>query len=39
VEIGVDAAALRAETEAKIGSFNQLGRGLCRRWLEAAASS
>ncbi len=39
VEIGVDPVALRAETEAKIGSFNRLGRGLCRRWLEAVASS
>jgi GMP synthase (glutamine-hydrolysing) len=39
VRIGVDPVALRAETETKIGSFNRLGRGLCRRWLEAAASS
>jgi len=35
VEIGVDPVALRAETEAKIGSFNRLGRDLCRRWLDA----
>jgi len=35
VEIGVDPVALRAETEAKIGSFNRLGRELCRRWLDA----
>jgi GMP synthase-like glutamine amidotransferase len=39
VRIGVDPTALRAETETKIGSFNRLGRGLCRRWLEAVASS
>jgi hypothetical protein len=26
--------ALRVETEAKIDAFNQLGRGLCGRWLE-----
>ena len=37
VEIGLDAAALRRETEAKIAAFNQLGRDLCRRWLEFAA--
>lgn len=34
---GVDRSALRAETEAKIGVWNELGRALCRRWLEAAA--
>jgi len=34
VRIGIDPAALRAVTEAKIGAFNQLGRELCRRWLE-----
>jgi GMP synthase-like glutamine amidotransferase len=34
VRIGVDAEALRNETRAKIGAFNELGRGLCRRWLE-----
>lgn len=37
VRIGVDPEALRAETEAKIDAFNQLGRDLCRRWLELAA--
>ncbi len=37
VAIGVDPVALGAETEAKIGAFNELGRGICRRWLGAAA--
>ncbi len=37
VRIGVDPAALRAETEAKIGAFNRLGRDLCTRWLGLAA--
>lgn len=37
VAIGVDPVELGAETEAKIGAFNELGRGICRRWLEAAA--
>lgn len=37
VRIGVDPAALRAETEAKIGAFNELGRDLCRRWLDFAS--
>ncbi|MBA3866796.1 MAG: hypothetical protein H0X42_10720 [Solirubrobacterales bacterium] len=36
IRIGVDPVALRAETEAKIAAFNQLGRDLCRRWLEVA---
>ena len=34
VRIGIDPRALRAETEAKIDAFNQLGRDLCRRWLD-----
>ncbi len=38
VRAGVDPAALRAETEAKIAGFNQLGRELCRRWLDLAAA-
>jgi GMP synthase-like glutamine amidotransferase len=38
VRIGVDPVALRAETEAKIVSFNRLGRDLCRRWLDAVRS-
>ena len=37
VRIGLDPGALRAETEAKIGAFNELGRELCRRWLALAA--
>ena len=37
VRIGIDPAALGAETERKIGAFNRLGRDLCCRWLEAAA--
>lgn len=37
VAIGLDPAALAAETEAKIPAFNQLGREICGRWLAAAA--
>jgi len=37
VRIGIDPTALRAETEAKIEAFNQLGRDLCHRWLDLAA--
>lgn len=36
VRIGLDPAALAAETAAKIGRFNQLGRELCERWLAVA---
>ena len=36
VALGVDPEALGAETAAKIGAFNELGRGICRRWLTAA---
>jgi GMP synthase (glutamine-hydrolysing) len=36
VRIGIDPAALGPETEEKIGAFNQLGRELCRRWLEVS---
>jgi GMP synthase (glutamine-hydrolysing) len=36
VRIGLDPAALGAETKAKIGAFNRLGRELCGRWLEQA---
>jgi GMP synthase (glutamine-hydrolysing) len=36
VRIGLDPAALAAETRAKIGAFNQLGRQLCDRWLAQA---
>jgi GMP synthase-like glutamine amidotransferase len=38
VAIGLDAEGLHLETEAKIAAFNQLGRDICRRWLEFAAS-
>jgi GMP synthase (glutamine-hydrolysing) len=37
VRIGIDPAALRAETEPRIEAFNQLGRDLCGRWLAAIA--
>jgi len=33
VRIGLDPDLFRAETESKIGAFNQLGRDLCGRWL------
>jgi GMP synthase (glutamine-hydrolysing) len=36
VRIGVDPALLGPETEGKIDAFNQLGRGLCARWLACA---
>jgi GMP synthase (glutamine-hydrolysing) len=39
VRIGLDPAALRAETAEKIGAFNQLGQDLCTRWLELAAAA
>jgi GMP synthase (glutamine-hydrolysing) len=38
VRIGVDQTALALETEAKIGAFNELGRALCGRWLDVAAT-
>jgi GMP synthase (glutamine-hydrolysing) len=38
VRIGVDPTVLAIETEAKIGAFNELGRNLCRRWLDVAAA-
>jgi GMP synthase (glutamine-hydrolysing) len=38
VRIGIDPAALAIETEAKIGAFNNLGREICRRWLDVAAA-
>jgi GMP synthase (glutamine-hydrolysing) len=37
VRIGVDPAVLGPETGAKIDAFNDLGRDLCRRWLQTAA--
>ncbi len=36
VRIGIDPTALGLEIEAKIGAFNELGRGICRRWLDLA---
>jgi GMP synthase (glutamine-hydrolysing) len=36
VATGIDPVALRMETEGKIGAFNELGRGICARWLQAA---
>ncbi|MGN6217566.1 MAG: type 1 glutamine amidotransferase [Solirubrobacterales bacterium] len=37
VRIGIDPAILGAETEGKIGAFNELGRELCRRWLDVCS--
>jgi GMP synthase (glutamine-hydrolysing) len=37
VRIGLDPVALRAETDGKIGAFNQLGQEICTRWLEIVA--
>jgi GMP synthase-like glutamine amidotransferase len=34
VRIGIDPAQLGPDTELKIGAFNDLGRGLCGRWLK-----
>jgi GMP synthase (glutamine-hydrolysing) len=39
VAAGIDPVALRAETEPKIEAFNDLGRNLCRRWLDVATAS
>jgi GMP synthase (glutamine-hydrolysing) len=38
VRIGIDPTALALEIEAKIEAFNELGRGICRRWLDPVAS-
>ena len=38
VRIGVDAAALAAETEPKIAAWNELGRVFCARFLDLAAT-
>ena len=35
VRIGLDAEAMRAETQERIGAWNQLGRELCGRFLDA----
>jgi len=37
VRIGVEPAALHAETAPRIGAFNVLGAALCERWLDLAA--
>jgi len=37
VRIGLDPEALRQETRARIGAWNELGRELCGRFLDAAA--
>lgn len=39
LEAGVDLDALEAETAARIGEWNELGRGLCRRFLDVAAAA
>lgn len=36
IRIGIDPTVLGPQTEAKIDAFNQLGRNLCRRWLEVS---
>jgi GMP synthase (glutamine-hydrolysing) len=36
VRIGLDPAALRAQTRERIRGWNELGQGLCERFLEAA---
>jgi GMP synthase (glutamine-hydrolysing) len=37
VRIGIDPNALTLEIEAKMDGFNELGRGICQRWLDVAA--
>ena len=37
VRLGIDPKALRAETEARIDAWNELGRALCERFLAVAA--
>jgi GMP synthase (glutamine-hydrolysing) len=37
VRIDIDARALRKQTRVAIASWNELGRGLCKRFIEAAA--
>jgi GMP synthase-like glutamine amidotransferase len=39
VRIGLDPGALRAETARKIDAWNELGRGLCARFLQEAEGS
>jgi GMP synthase-like glutamine amidotransferase len=38
VRIGLDPEAVRAESEGRMEAWNELGRGLCTRFLEAAAT-
>jgi GMP synthase-like glutamine amidotransferase len=38
VRVGLDPEALRAATRSRIGAWNELGRGLCGRFLDAAAT-
>ena len=38
VRVGVDQGALRAETESKIAAWNEVGRGICQRFLRLAES-
>lgn len=35
VRIGLDPEGLRAETNAAIGAWNELGRAMCERWIDA----
>ena len=37
VRIGIDPAAIRADTGPRIAAWNDLGRGICGRFLEAAS--
>jgi GMP synthase (glutamine-hydrolysing) len=37
VRIGVDPTVLGPETEEKLGTFNELGIGICRRWLQTVS--
>ena len=37
VRIGIEPTALALEIEAKIAAFNELGRDICRRWLDLSA--
>jgi GMP synthase (glutamine-hydrolysing) len=38
VRIGVDPEALRSDTRARIGAWNEVGRGLCDRFLEEVST-
>jgi GMP synthase (glutamine-hydrolysing) len=39
VRIGIDPEALRARTREAIGAWNEVGRGLCERFLDAAEAA